>query len=222
MVTSTETMTCGVAVQLPNFNREDPVNWFHITEANFHLRGVTDSMTKYCYVMSKLDAEGLRQISAFLAQARGKDPYGELKLELCRAFETTPQQRLDTWLSSSDLGDQRPTSYLRELDRLSAGLGFQDVRRCIFLRSLPRTMVNAITANPTDSVEGLGQAADRVWSQSARPDQATVSVVAAATTNPPATPVNHGEAPQAVVAAARQQQPQQGWPGSNRGQGARQ
>ena len=79
-------MANSVAVQLPTFNRLAPSSWFHLADANFHLRGITKSDTKFWYVVSKLDPETLRKLSAFLAKARGDDPYAEIRTLLCRRY----------------------------------------------------------------------------------------------------------------------------------------
>ena len=45
--------------------------WFRIADANFGIRRVTDPVTKYYYVLSKLDSEKLRKLSAFLDRPSG-------------------------------------------------------------------------------------------------------------------------------------------------------
>ena len=67
--------THSVAVQLPTFNRLAPSEWFHLADANFHLRGITKSDTKFWYIVSKLDAKMLRKMSSFLAKKGGDDLY---------------------------------------------------------------------------------------------------------------------------------------------------
>ena len=56
----------GATVQLPTFDKAEPRAWFRIADANFGIRCVTDPVTKYYYVLSKLDSETLRKLSAFL------------------------------------------------------------------------------------------------------------------------------------------------------------
>ena len=46
----------GASVQLPTFDKAEPNSWFRIADANFGLQKVTDSKTKYWYVLSKLDS----------------------------------------------------------------------------------------------------------------------------------------------------------------------
>ena len=77
----------GASVQLPMFDKSEPEAWFILAEANFNLRKVTDSKTKYWYVLSKFDAITLRKLSTFLKLPQGDDPYQELRDKLCETFE---------------------------------------------------------------------------------------------------------------------------------------
>ena len=109
---TTDPVAHSVAVQLPVFNRLAPTSWFHLADANFHLRAITASDTKYWYVVSKLDPDTLLKLSAFLSQPRGKDPYAEIREVLCGTYEPSLEQKLDALLAAKDLGDDRPSEYV--------------------------------------------------------------------------------------------------------------
>ena len=81
------TAVFGASVQLPMFDRTEPDAWFILANANFNLRGVSDSRTKYWYVLSKFDSSTLKKLSTFLQLPRGNDPYQELKEMLCQTYE---------------------------------------------------------------------------------------------------------------------------------------
>ena len=93
------------SVQLPNFDKVEPETWFMVADANFTLRRVTDSTTKYYYVLSKLDMTTLRHLSTFLKQLRGDDLYDEIKAELCDAYEAPLDRKLDALLALTELRD---------------------------------------------------------------------------------------------------------------------
>ena len=73
--TTIELATHGVSVQLPQFMKTSPIAWFNVCEANFSVRGVTQSDTKYWHAVSQLDQETLEQIQEFLVGEHGEDPY---------------------------------------------------------------------------------------------------------------------------------------------------
>ena len=108
----------GATVQLPSFDKIKPEAWFAVADANFVLRKVTESVTKYFYVLSKLDAITLRKLSAFLKRPRGSDPYNEVRRQLCRTFEPSMEQKLDALLAVTTIGDEQPMEFGLELQRL--------------------------------------------------------------------------------------------------------
>ena len=95
----------SVAVQLPTFNRLAPLEWFHLADANFYLRGIKQSDTKYWYVVSKLDPDTLWKLSAFLALTKGDDLYAEIRAILCKTYKPQLEQKLDAFLAANDIAD---------------------------------------------------------------------------------------------------------------------
>ena len=174
-----DTAVFGATVQLPVFNKDEPASWFCVAEANFALRKVTDSRTKYYYVLLKLDLATLKKLSAFLQVPRGDDPYNEIWRKLCKAFEPPLEQKLDTLLAISDAGDERPSEFGLEFQRLLSGAKAEDLLKRIFLRSIRPSIVTAITAYLKADFEMLVAVADEAWtvSEASRSTPVTVSAV---------------------------------------------
>ena len=168
----------GASVQLPNFDKVEPETWFTVADANFALRKATDTTTKYYYVLSKLDAPMLRQLSAFLKVPRGSDPYGEIRAELCDAYEAPLDQKLDALLALSDLGDERPKTFGKELQRFASDASREDILKRIFVRCLPQCIVTAITGSLGGKLDAVITAADKAWTASAAQTHAPVTVSA--------------------------------------------
>ena len=129
----------GATVQLPAFDKVEPETWFtsHHADTNFALGKVTDSATKYYYVLSKLDAFTLRKLSAFLKCNRGPDPYQEIRRQLCCTYEPRLEQKLETLLAIKDMGDERPMEFALEPQRLSSDATMDDVLKRIFSGPCP-------------------------------------------------------------------------------------
>ena len=164
-----------VAVQLPIFNRLAPTSWFYMADANFHLRNITTSETKFWYVVSKLDADTLRKMSAFLAKPRGKDPYAEIRTVLCGTFEPNLEQKLDALLAVSELGDERPSEFALELRRLLADAGVEEILKRIFFKAMPKHLRDAISGSTDESFDGLVKTADKAWALHASATSAAVA-----------------------------------------------
>ena len=165
----------SVAVQLPTFNRLAPSSWFHLADANFHLRSISQSELKYWYVVSKLDPDTLKKLSSFLAAPRGKDPYAEIRSVLCLTYEPKREQKLDALLSLTELGDEHPAEFALELKRLLDNAGSEEILKRIFYRCLPRRLKDVVSGSQDDTFDGLAAAADRAWAR----DLAAEATVAA-------------------------------------------
>ena len=161
MATKDDPASHSVAVQLPTFNRLVPSSWFHLADANFHLRGISQSETKYWYVVSKLDADTLKKLSAFLAAPRGADPYAEIRAVLCQTYEPKREQKIDALLSATDMGDERPAEFALELKRLLDNASAKEILKRVSFGCLPRRLKDVVSASLDDSFDGLVAAADR-------------------------------------------------------------
>ena len=172
-------MAHSVAVQLPTFNRLAPSSWFHLTDANFHLLGITQPDTKFWYVVSKLDPENLRKLSSFLAAPRGKDPYTEISAILCQTYEPQLEQKLDALLVTTSMGDERPAEFSLELRRLCDNSKVKDILKRIFVKVIPTCLVDAISGNMDDSFDALTRVGDKALALLANSNM-SVSAVSAA------------------------------------------
>ena len=154
-------------MQLPNFDEVEPETWFAVAYANFALQKVTDTTTKYYYILSKLDASTLRKLSAFLKQPRESDPYREIREILCDAYEPPLEQKLDALLALADIGDTRPKEFGLELQRLASDASVDDFLKRIFIRCRPQQIMTAITGSLSGKLEAVVAAADRAWTAAA-------------------------------------------------------
>ena len=160
-VASEDPAANSVTVKLPTFNKLAPSSWFHLADANFHLLAITKSETKCRYVVSKLDANTLMKLSAFLAKKRVKDPYAEIRAVLCGTYEPKLEQLLESLLAITDIGDERPAEFALKLRHLCSSATIEDVLKQIFLRALPKPLFNAISGSIDDSFHALAAAADK-------------------------------------------------------------
>ena len=174
----------GVTVQLRDFMRFAYGAWLQLCDANFHIQNITFSLTKFWYVVSKLDADTLLKLQAFFQAAKPKDQYAVIWRLLCHSFEPIKEQKIDTFLTSDSLGDERPSTCGLELDRLLTKVTIEDIKRRVLVYSLPACIATAISGSLTDLLDDLTKAADKAWAQMPSDDAMPQTVAAVSQPSP--------------------------------------
>ena len=179
----------GASVQLPMFDKAEPDAWLILAEANFNLWKVTDSNTKYWYVLSKFDASTFRKLSTFLKSPREDDPYGELRRMLCRMYEPPLAQKIDALLALTDAGDERPSEFVLELRRLEADASVEDFIKRIFVRCQSQEIRTAIASSLGGKLDTIVEVADRAWTDARA---LATNAMVAAVSGPPSSQARKG------------------------------
>ena len=134
-------------------------------------------------MVASLLPEYATKVRDLLLQPPNENPYDVLKEQLVKRTAASEQLRLQQLLSTEELGDRKPTQFLRRMQQLlggtAPGLPDSSFIRELFLQRLPSSvrMVLASTRRDT-SVEELAQIADKIT------EVATPSISAATTTPP--------------------------------------
>ena len=89
---------------------ESVKGWFAIMEAQFHLKNLTISATKFYTVLAALPSD----VSKLPVKVFEDKDYTELKLAIVSIYEKTKPQLLDKIMKTCTLSD-RPSVYLQEL-----------------------------------------------------------------------------------------------------------
>ncbi|GBM27016.1 hypothetical protein AVEN_256946-1 [Araneus ventricosus] len=94
------------AVQIPVYNRSDPALWFNMCESTFKLvvtKPITESVTKFNYVVSHLPLEVASLVRDIFMNPDPTDPYTYSKTLINRSGESS-QQEIRQLLSGEELG----------------------------------------------------------------------------------------------------------------------
>ena len=108
-----------VAVRLPPFWTDRPDLWIAQAEAQFDLAGITRQMTKFNHVVSQLHQQHAAGVEDIITSPQEHEPYDRLKAELVRRLSTSREQRVRQLLSHEEMGDRRPSQFLRHFKRRS-------------------------------------------------------------------------------------------------------
>lgn len=154
---------CKVGVRVPPFWAEEPEIWFAQVEGQFAISGITSDATKFNYVIGHLDNQHSREVKDIIINPPPTDKYGKLKAELIKRLCASNEKKMKQLLMHEELGDRKPSQFLRHLRDL-AGINVpDDLLQTIWTSRLPHGVQAVLAGQPArTSLENLADLADRV------------------------------------------------------------
>ncbi|XP_028042551.1 uncharacterized protein LOC114252246 [Bombyx mandarina] len=155
--------TYRVGVKTPKFNPEDPELWFAQLEGQFTLSNISADATKFYYVLSQLEPQHAAEIRELIVSPPASNKYETIKNELIRRLSASQEKKIKQLLMHEEMGDRKPTQFLRHLQLLAGENVPSDFIRTIWASRLPTHLQTCIAAQQTKmSLEDLAELADRV------------------------------------------------------------
>lgn len=152
-----------VAVRLPPFWPEDPEVWFVQAEAQFLISGIKEDTTKFYQVISQLDQRYIKEIKDVVKNPPPTGKYEKLKLELTKRLSISRERQITQLLSHEELGDRKPSQFLRHLKTLAAGEVSDDFLRSLWANRLPPFVRGIIASRTSGSLEDAAELADQIY-----------------------------------------------------------
>lgn len=155
---------CRVAIKLPPFWPDKPAVWFAQVEAQFQIAGIKIDETMFNYVIAQLDQKLAAEVEDIITNPpESGQRYTKLKRELIQRLSTSEEQRVRQLISEEELGDRKPSQFLRHLRSLSGAILSDDnILRQLWLRRLPQD-AQAILASQSDlPLDRIAELADKV------------------------------------------------------------
>lgn len=165
-INSSDTMAnvCKVAIKLPPFWTNKPAVWFGQIEAQFTIAGITSDSTMFDYVVAHLDQKLAGEVEDIITKPPPKGQrYAKLKEELTRRLSMSDEQRLRQLISEEELGDRRPSQFLRYLRSLASVSLSDDILRQLWLQRLPQQVQAILVSQSELSLDKLADLADKVF-----------------------------------------------------------
>lgn len=160
----THTIVNKISIKVPPFYPDRPALWFAGLEAQFHINSITQESTKFYYVVSQLDAKFAMEVEDIITTPPTKDPYTSLKQTLISRYSESPEEKIRRLVEREELGDRKPSSFLRHLRLLAGPTLPESILKTIWMNRLPLQIQGYLLAQPgTRTVEELGDLADRLY-----------------------------------------------------------
>ena len=173
---SVETLRAAVyrvAVRLPPLWPDRPDVWFAQAEAQFELAAIRRQRRKFNYVVAQPNQQEAAWVEDITSPPE-HEPYNQLKAELVRRLSTSREQSERQLLSDEEMGDRKPSQFLRHLKGLAPGIP-DDFLLTIWANRLP-PHVQAILAGQTEgSLDSASHLADRIREITPIPTTASIS-----------------------------------------------
>ena len=166
-----------VAVRLPTFWTDRPAVWFAQAEAQFELAAITRQRTKFNYVVSQLNQQQAAEVEDIITTPPEDEPYDRLKAELVRRLSTSREQRVRQLLSHEELGDRKPSQFLRHLKGLAPDVP-DEFLRTIWASRLPPQVQAILAGQIGGSLESASNLADKICEVTTQPTTASISPAA--------------------------------------------
>lgn len=153
-----------VAIKLPSFWRDRPALWFAQAEAQFDIAGITADSTKFNYIISQLDEKVVVEVEDIISNPPAPEQkYSKLKYELIHRLSMSEGQRVRQLINEEDLGDRRPSQFLRHLRSLAGTVLTDEKFLCqLWMRRLPASVQVILAAQSGQSLDKLADLADKV------------------------------------------------------------
>ena len=175
----------AISLKLPPFWPKDPDTWFAQVEAQSAARGITVEKTKFDHLVASLSPDAATEVRDLILAPPGDTPYSRLKAALIKRFAGSNQQKLQRLLNDLELGDSKPSQFLRRMRQLWCGGDDDVILRELFLQRLP-SKVRMILAPSASSIalDALADMADQIM------EVATPSVGAVQAPAPPTSEID--------------------------------
>lgn len=154
---------CKVSVKLPPFWSHAPAVWFGHVEAQFHLAGITSDTTMYCHLLSQIDSKLATEVEDIVTNPPKDGKYQLLKETIIKRVSVSKEQRVRQLLSIEELGDKKPSQFLRHLRSLAGTLLTDDnLLRELWLRRLPSHVQAILAAQAELGLDKVSELADNI------------------------------------------------------------
>ena len=156
----------AVQLKLPPYWPTDPEVWFAQVEAQFATRNIRAQKTKFDHIVASLSPTFATEVRDLILRPPPENPFDVLKEQLIKRTAQSEQRKLQQLFSSEDLGDRKPTQFLRHLQQLlgeRATTIDNTFLRELFLQRLPSSVKMVLASTPnTVSLENLAEIADKI------------------------------------------------------------
>ncbi|XP_029053711.1 uncharacterized protein LOC114881177 [Osmia bicornis bicornis] len=153
-------------VKLPAFWKDELRLWFTMLEREFAAYNIKADTVKSSAVVRNLDPATMKIILDVIEAPEEKSTYVHIKQALIERLAKSDEANLRKLLTDIELGNKKPSEFLREMSQLAAKNVRENALRTLWIQRLP-TMVQEVLAIVDDSdLDRLAKLADKISERS--------------------------------------------------------
>ncbi|XP_075990294.1 uncharacterized protein LOC142985937 [Anticarsia gemmatalis] len=149
-------------IKVPPFSPEEPELWFALFEGQLETYGIKDDSAKFNQVLNNLDIVHAKAVKDLIVSPPARHKYVKIKAELVRRLSASHEKKVGQLLTHEELGDRKPSQFLRHLQDLAGPSVPADFVKTIWSQRLPSNIQTLVASQPTLSLEQLADLADHV------------------------------------------------------------
>lgn len=151
-----------VGVKVPPFWPEEPAVWFAQLEMQFDLAGIVSDRTKFSYAVSQLEQPYVSHIKDIIISPPAENKFQKLKTELVKRLSASQENKTKQLLMHEELGDRKPSHFMRHLRNLAGPSVPDDFIRTIWTSRLPTNLQTIVASQTKVDLDTMAELADRV------------------------------------------------------------
>jgi hypothetical protein len=131
-------------------------------EAQFDLSGITADTTKFNHVIGQLDHRYAVEVKDIISNPPVERKYEKIKSELISRLSVSKEQRFLQLMRHEELGDKKPSQFLRHLRALAGKQMPEDFLKTVWSSRLPNNLQALVASQVKASLDELAESADKV------------------------------------------------------------
>lgn len=152
-----------VGTRVPPFYVNNPELWFTQLEAQFVISAITADATKYYYVLAHLESRYAEEVLDVIRNPPSTRRYELLRSTLIQRLSASHEAKIRQLLGREEIGDRKPSQFLRHLTRLAGASVPKDLLRTIWVDRLPKGMQAILATQEDGELDKIAQLADKVY-----------------------------------------------------------
>jgi len=150
-----------IGLRIPEFTPADPELWFSIMDRSFQAAGITTDSTKFGYALTAIGPRYTLEVRDIIMNPPATNAY----------------QTLRTVLEHEEIGDRKPSQFLRHLRGLAGSVVGDGVLRTIWLSRLPTHVQPHLVTRANDTIDQLADIADAIMEATRTPSPRVTEIV---------------------------------------------